>query len=92
METKTIDTGLDISKVPRRDAVSQGVNKRRSQNIVIDIESEELTYGQARSIRLQIQHDVEQLRNRVRMLQQEEQRALKKIDDTRTKTRQIKEL
>jgi len=34
-----------MSKVPRRDAVSQGVNKRRSQNIVIDIESEELTYG-----------------------------------------------
>jgi len=46
METKTIETGgLDMSKVPRRDAVSQGVNKRRSQNIVIDIESEELTYG-----------------------------------------------
>ena len=37
-------------------------------NIVIDIESENLTYNQARSIRLQLQRDVEQLRNRVRML------------------------
>jgi len=37
-------------------------------NIVIDIESENLTYNQARSIRLQLQRDVELLRNRVRML------------------------
>jgi len=59
---------------------------------VIDIESEDLTYNQARSIRLQIQRDVEQLRNRVRMLQQEEVRALKKIQDTRKKTKQITEL
>ena len=43
-------------------------NNSRAQNIVIDIESEDLTYNQARSIRLQIQRDVEQLRNRVRML------------------------
>ena len=64
----------------------------RGQNIVIDIESEDLTYNQARSIRLQIQRDVEQLRNRVRMLQQEEVRALRKIQDTRKKTKQITEL
>ena len=34
-------------------------NNSRAQNIVIDIESEDLTYNQARSIRLQIQRDVE---------------------------------
>lgn len=38
-----------------------GVQKRRSQNVIIDIESEDLTYNQARSIRQQIQKDVEQL-------------------------------
>ena len=58
-------------------------------NIVIDIESENLTYNQARSIRLQLQRDVEQLRNRVRMLQNEEIRAIKKIEETRKKTREL---
>lgn len=83
----------DLSaKGPQRQAVSSNGPTRRVQNIVIDIESDELTYGQARSIRLQIQRDVEQLRNRVRMLQQEEVRAMKKIEETRKKTRQIQEL
>jgi len=58
-------------------------------NIVIDIESENLTYNQARSIRLQLQRDVEQLRNRVRMLQNEELRAIKKIDETKKKTKEL---
>jgi hypothetical protein len=61
-------------------------------NIVIDIESESLTYNQARSIRLQLQRDVEQLRNRVRMLQNEEMRAIKKIDETRKKTHELQDL
>ena len=61
-------------------------------NIVIDIESENLTYNQARSIRLQLQRDVEQLRNRVRMLQNEEVRAIKKIEETRKKTRELQDL
>jgi len=61
-------------------------------NIVIDIESENLTYNQARSIRLQLQRDVEQLRNRVRMLQNEELRAIKKIEETRKKTRELQDL
>lgn len=38
-----------------------GVQKRRSQNVIIDIESEDLTYNQAHSIRQQIQKDVAQL-------------------------------
>lgn len=67
-------------------------NQNRLQNVVIDIESEDLTYNQAKAIRLQIQKDVEQLQNRVRMLQQEEQRALKKIADTRKKTQGIRDL
>lgn len=53
---------------PKREAISSNGPTRRVQNIVVDIESDELTYGQARSIRLQIQRDVEQLRNRVKML------------------------
>ena len=83
----------DLSvKKTKREAVSSNGPTRRVQNIVIDIESDELSYGQARSIRLQIQRDVEQLRNRVRMIQQEEVRAIKKIDETRKKTKQIQEL
>lgn len=58
--------------------------------VVIDLESEDLTYQQARSIRLKIEKDVMQLQNRVRMLQQEETRAKKKIDDTRKKTADIR--
>jgi hypothetical protein len=43
----------DLSaKQTKRDAVSSNGPTRRVQNIVIDIESDELTYGQARSIRL----------------------------------------
>ena len=68
------------------------ISTNNDKNIVIDIESEDLTYNQARSIRLRIQKDVEQLRNRVRMLQQEEVRALKKIQETRKKTKQITDL
>lgn len=67
-------------------------NDGRLANMVIDIESEDLTFNQARQIRVQIQRDVEQLQNRVRMLQMEEQRALKKIADTRKKTQNIREL
>ena len=64
----------------------------KQQNVVIDIESEDLTYNQARSIRLQLQRDVEQLRNRVRMLRQEVTRANKKITETKTKTQQMQKL
>ena len=41
---------------------------------------------------MQIQKDVEHLRNRVRMLQNEETKAKKKIDETRKKTRQLLDL
>ena len=59
--------------------------------VVIDLESEDLTYQQARSLRLKIEKDVMQLQNRVRMLQQEESRAKKKIEDTRKKTKEIRQ-
>ena len=59
---------------------------------MIDIESENLTFNQARSIRLQLQRDVELLRNRVRMLQNEEIRAMRKIEETKKKTRELQEL
>ena len=61
-------------------------------NIVIDIESDNLTYNQARSIRLQLQRDVDLLRNRVRMLQNEETRAMKKIAETKKKTKELQDL
>ena len=58
----------------------------------IDLESEDLTYNQAKKIRLHIEKDVELLRNRVKMLQIEEDKALKKINETKKKTKQILEL
>ena len=74
-------------------AKSQNTNNGQvGPNIVIDIESENLTYNQARSIRLQLQRDVELLRNRVRMLQNEEMRAMKKIEETKKKTRELQDL
>lgn len=56
---------------------------------VIDLESESLTYAQAKAIRIQVQKDCELLRNRVRMLQTEMDRARKKITETRKKTDEI---
>ena len=82
-----------------KSASGQGIAGNRASNsgpagpnIVIDIESENLTFNQARSIRLQLQRDVELLRNRVRMLQNEEIRAIKKIDETKKKTRELQDL
>ena len=63
-----------------------------SENQIIDLESEDLTYYQARSIRLQVQKDVDLLKNRVRMLEIEEQRALKKIEETKQKTKTLLQL
>ena len=81
---------LDEQSERTRGGTGQGVH--RQSNIVIDIESEDLTFNQARQIRLQIEKDVEQLRNRVRMLKMEEQRAIKKIAQTKAKTKQFMEL
>lgn len=52
---------------------------KKSEDMIIDLESEDLTYTQARNIRLKIEKDVLQLQNRVRMLQEEEARAKRKI-------------
>ena len=41
---------------------------------------------------MQVESDVELLRNRVRMLQIEEEKAMKKIKETKKKTKQILEL
>ena len=60
------------------------------QDGVIDLESENLTFAQAKSIRFQVQKDCELLRNRVRMLQNEMERAKKKITETRQKTLEIR--
>lgn len=60
-------------------------------NMVFDLETENLTYAQARSIRVKIEKDVQKLANRVRMLQEEEQRAIKKISDTKKKAYEIRQ-
>lgn len=72
------------AKQSPRDIINQGG--------VIDLESEDLSYAQARAIRVQVQKDCELLRNRVRMLQNEMNRARKKIQETRKKTKDIKVL
>ena len=53
---------------------------------------EDLPFIEVKKIRLQIEKDVHMLRNRVRILQVEEQKALKKIYDTKMKTKQINDL
>jgi Mg2+ and Co2+ transporter CorA len=89
-----VDITQDGNNSSRNSRPSSNLNTQahRLQNVVIDIESEDLTFNQARAIRQQIQKDVEQLQNRVRMLQQEEQRAMKKIAETRKKTQSIRDL
>ncbi len=59
--------------------------------MVFDLETENLTYAQARSIRVKIEKDVQKLANRVRMLQEEEQRAIKKISETKKKAYEIRQ-
>ena len=53
---------------------------------------EDLPFVEVKKIRLQIEKDVHMLRNRVRILQVEEQKALKKIYDTKMKTKQLNDL
>ena len=67
-KTGTAGSGFNKGSRAKQSTDKLSSSQRGAQNIVIDIESEDLTYNQARSIRLQIQRDVEQLRNRVRML------------------------
>jgi len=55
-------------------------------------DDDEMHYKEAKKLRLQIEKDVMMLRNRVRMLQIEEQKAIKKINETKTKTQQILDL
>lgn len=66
-------------------------NSQLSDHIPIE-EYSEGSYAEAKKLRLQIEKDVMLLRNRVRMLQTEEQKAIKKIHETRRKTQQIMQL
>ena len=59
---------------------------------MIDLESDSLTFVQTRQIKQQVERDCQLLRNRVRMLKNEMERARKKIDATNKKTEKIKEL
>jgi uncharacterized protein involved in exopolysaccharide biosynthesis len=63
-----------------------------SSSIIEALENPDLPYGEVKRIRQQVQKDVELLRNRVKMLQTEEQRAMKKIAETKNKTKQILDL
>ena len=62
------------------------------RSLLIDLESDSLSLKETRAIRVNIQHDVQQLKNRVRLLQEEEQRALRQIYETRTKTQKIRQI
>lgn len=53
------DQSLNASQSSQQRNLPQTHHKL--QNVVIDIESDDLTYNQARAIRQQIQKDVEQL-------------------------------
>lgn len=71
---------------------SGGDNMSTSNQGQIDINSQALSYNQAKKIRVQVEKDVELLRNRVRMLQLEEERAMKKISETKKKAQSIMDL
>ena len=58
----------------------------------MDLDSDDVSLNQVKKIRQQVERDVELLRNRVRMLQLEEEKAHKKILETKKKTKQINEL
>lgn len=50
------------------------------------------TLNQIRKNRKLVDYDVQKLHNRIRMLQLEEERALRKIDETRRKAKNIMEI
>lgn len=54
---------------------------------MVDLDNDDISYNQAKRIRQQVEKDVELLRNRVRMLQLEEEKAMKKINETKKKTK-----
>jgi len=58
---------------------------------MIDLENENLSYNEVRAIRANLEYDVQQLKNRTRMLQEEEQRALRQIAETKRKAAKIRQ-
>lgn len=59
---------------------------------VIDLEAQDLSNGQVKVIHSQIKRDCSLLRNRVRMLKQEMAKANKKIEETKKKTLEIRQI
>ena len=60
-------TSKPLTKDPTMSSIGK-IKNIIDNNGVIDLQSENLTYHQAKAIRSQVQKDVELLRNRVRML------------------------
>ena len=56
------------------------------------VSDQHMTLNMAAKARRQIEQDVLLLHNRIKMLQLEENRALKKIEETRKKAKQIQQL
>ncbi|CDW90942.1 UNKNOWN [Stylonychia lemnae] len=81
-----------VGSIPPSSGKQSNQNYLDENQKEVDLESPDLTYNQAKKIRTQVERDVELLRNRVRMLQLEEERALKKINETKKKTSQILDL
>ena len=67
-------------------------SKKPKTAIQIDLENMDLSYQQVKALRVQVERDCELLRNRVRMLFYEKQKAKKKIEETRAKTKNILQL
>ena len=59
---------------------------------IMQIDQSQLSIGQVKSVRGQIQRDCSLLRNRVRMLQSEMSKANKKIRETSHKTEEIRKI
>ena len=97
-ETQELLQSTPRNKIPAAQYVNQIKNQTKSENtalrqsVVVDLESDELTFHEAHAIRVNIEHDVQQLKNRVRMLCEEEQRALRQIHETRVKTERIRQI
>ena len=93
--------GKQFSTMEKRNFGSEGPevnmqNTYQSSSLmgpnIIDLEAQDLSSGQVKAIHGQIKRDCSLLRNRVRMLQNEMLKANKKIEETKKKTKDIRQI
>lgn len=79
----------DLDQLPKASHIRNSMaltGSGNKQEQLIDLENTEYTHTQIRQIRLGVQKDVELLRNRIRMLQTEKEKSIRKIAETRKRT------